>query len=371
MEEYYDGVVAKPEIDELYHHGVLGMHWRQRNGPPYPLGSDISTGHRLKSGAAGSVSKTKKKLAKASVKAAKANKKAAQASNSVLHPIKSKHKDELQTKAFKQQAKADRLNAKVQKMENKEAAKLDAEMKKLSNKDFDGENTNKLIDAQMKGDSKSVSDWIDSHTKTRETKDPEGRARFGEIDHNGNIIRTQKQMMDETIYRTMQAQTRKTQEAADSNQDMFNDMLDRTSMGGRTSDEVSKKPTGQQWKDPNVAQAEKDFKNEIKRVAKESGVNKRELEAKVIEAYQKRQEEIRALDAKRQEQKQAQEHRESINRRLQNAKTRDQWDLGFLEAVQNEPWAGNDFDGEKYNQTKMLQEYKKYLEDPEAYWKNR
>ena len=37
----------------LAHHGVLGMHWRQRNGPPYPLGSDISTGHRLKSCAAG------------------------------------------------------------------------------------------------------------------------------------------------------------------------------------------------------------------------------------------------------------------------------------------------------------------------------
>ena len=33
---------------ELYHHGIKGQKWGIRNGPPYPLGSDISTGSRLK-----------------------------------------------------------------------------------------------------------------------------------------------------------------------------------------------------------------------------------------------------------------------------------------------------------------------------------
>ena len=33
---------------ELYHHGIKGQKWGVRNGPPYPLGSDVSTGSRLK-----------------------------------------------------------------------------------------------------------------------------------------------------------------------------------------------------------------------------------------------------------------------------------------------------------------------------------
>ena len=33
---------------ELCHHGILGQKWGKHNGPPYPLGSDISTGSRLK-----------------------------------------------------------------------------------------------------------------------------------------------------------------------------------------------------------------------------------------------------------------------------------------------------------------------------------
>ena len=33
----YDGLITKPPIDELYHHGIKGQKWGVKNGPPYPL----------------------------------------------------------------------------------------------------------------------------------------------------------------------------------------------------------------------------------------------------------------------------------------------------------------------------------------------
>lgn len=63
--EYED---PKPVIDDvLAHHGILGMHWGRRNGPPYPLSSKVSTGKRLKKaggGGSGSVSRKRKKALK-------------------------------------------------------------------------------------------------------------------------------------------------------------------------------------------------------------------------------------------------------------------------------------------------------------------
>lgn len=46
---------------ELYHHGIKGQKWGVSNGPPYPLGSAISTGKRLIGKAAGAIKRHKEK----------------------------------------------------------------------------------------------------------------------------------------------------------------------------------------------------------------------------------------------------------------------------------------------------------------------
>ena len=65
----YEYPSLKPDLDEgtLEHFGILGMRWGQRNGPPYPLNSKISTGKRLKKDAgapSGSVSRKRRKALK-------------------------------------------------------------------------------------------------------------------------------------------------------------------------------------------------------------------------------------------------------------------------------------------------------------------
>ena len=70
----YEYDQSKPEMDEEFieHFGILGMRWGQRNGPPYPLGSDKSTGRRLKKGSSGGGSgKISRKRRKALKKARK------------------------------------------------------------------------------------------------------------------------------------------------------------------------------------------------------------------------------------------------------------------------------------------------------------
>lgn len=45
-----NGYVIAPTSDDIQHHGILGMRWGRKNGPPYPLGSSDHSASEKKAG---------------------------------------------------------------------------------------------------------------------------------------------------------------------------------------------------------------------------------------------------------------------------------------------------------------------------------
>lgn len=102
----YEYDYDKPELSEetLEHHGILGMHWGTRNGPPYPLGSNISTGKRLKSGSTPSKHK-QRKLKKKRVKSLKKARKVREQNRKVQQEQQKSKEEIMRTKDIASMAK--------------------------------------------------------------------------------------------------------------------------------------------------------------------------------------------------------------------------------------------------------------------------
>ena len=107
MEEIrlYEFDYDKPELSEetLEHHGILGMHWGRRNGPPYPLDSDKSTGKRLKQGFG--ARRKAKKLQKKRVKSLKKARKVREKNREIQQEQKKSKEEIIKSKDISAMAK--------------------------------------------------------------------------------------------------------------------------------------------------------------------------------------------------------------------------------------------------------------------------
>lgn len=97
-----DKLAAKVENDTLYHHGILGMKWGHKNGPPYPLGAGDHSASEKKAGwfkslkAKRAAKKLKKKRAKSLEKARIVRQK--KAAEKKAHDALMKNKDKVLAK---------------------------------------------------------------------------------------------------------------------------------------------------------------------------------------------------------------------------------------------------------------------------------
>ena len=103
----------KPELCEefLEHHQILGAHWGEMHGPPYPLDSSVSTGSRLKKGSMGKGSVKKKKSSGGLM---------------AKHKAKQVHKQRVQAAEIARQAKQQKAEEARRQQEEQDRAEREA-----------------------------------------------------------------------------------------------------------------------------------------------------------------------------------------------------------------------------------------------------
>lgn len=128
----------------ISHHGILNQKWGVKNGPPYPLGSDKSTGKRLKKGDSGTGSiSISKKSGKSNSKLREKNISEKQLDKEINDMIK----------RSKENKKSDNLSEKESKTyKNRPDNLSELNLNKKSNEFYEKELENVKTPRQLKGD---------------------------------------------------------------------------------------------------------------------------------------------------------------------------------------------------------------------------
>lgn len=332
---------------ELYHHGVLGQKHGVRNGPPYPLDAEDHSASEKKAGwhksLDGGSGSDKKKVSRPET--------VAERKNRIETGIKEANKaDKLDAKAFKALDKG--KYDKAEKLFDKSASINKLAQAKLADASFDEIQLGERFLREKKS-------MIVATVIGTALAGPIGGAASGVATYAVNAVSKEGRL------------ARKMQREIDAeNREKY---LKEKEAGKRTAEEESakhdtndttndSKPTHSTREDA-VKAAQDEYKDRIARAGMaptESAV--REAYKSADADYAKRMKEIDSQFGKTSSSGNGYSKSDK-QRLLKDAREKDQYDLNFLEATQNVE--------ESWSNKKRVEEYSKYLDDPEKYWKNR
>ena len=149
--------------DELYHHGIQGMHWGQRNGPPYPLKDGAHSPEEKRASYAKKIARNEKAANRYRLKAAKLRVKAAK-----LNRKRIKKNDE-STSFFSRARRANRKELKASKLEKK-AAKRERTALKLKKKMSDIDIKAAAEAMSMFGSANGKKTWAERRADAKKAK---------------------------------------------------------------------------------------------------------------------------------------------------------------------------------------------------------
>ena len=174
--------------NELYHHGILGQKWGQRNGPPYPLSSQSHSSSEKKAGwrkslASGSESSKKKSIAKkATIKKSNEDKK----DGKLASIVKKKASEALQKKAELREQK-NRKKERAEMLKNRRSLS-DEDVKRMINRLQDERRLKELTERDLNPGKYAIKGILADAGKSVATDLVKATAKYAIRKHSGEKV---------------------------------------------------------------------------------------------------------------------------------------------------------------------------------------